>query len=152
MKTKIIWVITGVLVAVILVVFLSPRKKNDQEALTQPVPAPGNEGVEETVVNTDGGDVEEGSAREIVVEGSEYSFSPASISVREGERVKLTFKNTGNLPHSFVIDELGVSTKTISAGQSETVEFIASSDGDIAFFCSVGNHRSLGMEGVLEVR
>ncbi|KKU90785.1 MAG: Plastocyanin, partial [Candidatus Jorgensenbacteria bacterium GW2011_GWA1_48_11] len=46
----------------------------------------------------------------------------------------------------------GIRTKTIQGGQSETVEFTPSEEGTFAFYCSVSNHRLLGMEGSLEVK
>ena len=90
-------------------------------------------------------------AREIVVEGSEFSFSPSSITVNAGEKVKLTFNNVGNFPHNFTVQGLGVATRTIGAGQSDTVEFTVEESGTLTFFCSVGNHRAQGMEGTLAV-
>lgn len=90
--------------------------------------------------------------REIEVSADEYSFSPGAISVKKGEKIRLTFKNTGKLPHNYTIDELGVATKTIGGGQTETIEFTAEKSGTFTYYCGVGNHRSLGMEGKLEVR
>ena len=122
---------------------------------TQQVPAATDSDVEETVVKEDGDAMEEEGAmmeaREIVVEGSEFSFSPASISVKSGEKVKLTFNNVGNFPHNFTLEGLGVATKTIGAGQSDSIEFTVEEGGTYATFCSVGNHRAQGMEGTLDV-
>ena len=152
MRTKILWVLGGVLISAILLIFLFPGKKDNQATLAQPVPAPGAEDVEELIVNTGEEGVEEESVEEIDIEGSEYSFSPASIRVRAGEKVSLTFKNTGSLSHDFVVDELGISTRILSPGQAETIEFVAETDDEVAFYCSIGGHRSLGLEGLLEVK
>ena len=94
---------------------------------------------------------EEAEVKEISVEGDEYSFSPASISVKKGERVRLTFKNVGKFPHNLTIDELEVETKTISGGSQDVVEFVADEQMELEFYCSVGSHRSQGMEGSLTV-
>ena len=88
---------------------------------------------------------------EINVSGSEFSFSPAGINVKAGERVKITFRNIGQAPHNLVLEGLGITTKTINGGQTDTVEFTAPSAGTHAFFCSVPGHRSAGMEGSLKV-
>lgn len=96
--------------------------------------------------------VTEGEVREIMVEGDEYSFSPEMIELVAGETVKITFKNTGNLPHNLVITELGVSTKTIPGGAEDSVTVTADKTGMYTFFCSVGNHRQLGMEGKVEIK
>lgn len=96
--------------------------------------------------------VTEGEVREIMVEGDEYSFSPTTFELVAGETVKITFKNTGKLPHNLTITELGISTKTIGGGQTDSVTVTADKTGMYSFFCSVGNHRQLGMEGSLEIK
>lgn len=69
-----------------------------------------------------------------------------------GEKVKLIFRDTGKMKHNLVIDELEVSTKTVGAGKEDTVIFTASKAGDFEFYCSVGNHRQLGMEGRVTIK
>ncbi|MBI4057763.1 hypothetical protein HY405_00355, partial [Candidatus Microgenomates bacterium] len=61
-------------------------------------------------------------------------------------------RNTGRLPHNLTIDELVVETDTIPAGKETTVEFAASKGGTFTAYCSVGNHRALGMEVKVEVK
>lgn len=90
-------------------------------------------------------------AKEVTVIGTEFSFSPASINVKAGERVKITFKNTGGAPHNLILEGLGIETKTISGGQTDVVEFTAPSSGTYNFFCSIPGHRASGMEGALKV-
>lgn len=89
--------------------------------------------------------------REIEVSGNEYSFSPASITVQKGEKVRIIFTNKGALPHNLVIDELGISTKTVVSGQSDSIEFVAESGVSLNFYCSIGNHKNLGMQGEIKV-
>lgn len=96
-------------------------------------------------------EVEAPQAREITVSGTEYRFSPGSITVSAGERVKVTFKNTGSILHNFVVKDLGISTKTIGSGQTDTIEFTAPQSGTYTFICSVPGHQVAGMEGSLEV-
>jgi uncharacterized cupredoxin-like copper-binding protein len=50
-----------------------------------------------------------------------------------------------------MIDELGVASKTINSGESDTIEFTAGATGTFSFYCGVENHRDQGMEGTLEV-
>lgn len=95
---------------------------------------------------------ESAPTREIMVSGDEYNFLPASLDIKQGETVKLTFKNVGKLPHNLVITELGVTSKTIAAGKEDSVTFTADKSGTFTTFCSVGNHRQLGMEGTLMVK
>jgi len=90
-------------------------------------------------------------ATEINVVGTEFSFNPASISVKAGEKIKITFRNNGRSPHNLVVEGLNIGTKTISPGQTETIEFTAPSSGTYTFFCSIPGHRAAGMEGSLKV-
>ncbi len=88
---------------------------------------------------------------EVVIEGSSYSFSPSSFTVKAGEKVKLTFKNIDGF-HDLVFETLDIGTKQIKAGQSETLEFTApETKGSYVFYCSVGNHRDMGMVGKMIV-
>jgi len=89
------------------------------------------------------------SETEIAVEGNEFKFTPSSITVKQGEKVKLTFKNAGKYPHNFVIADLDVSTETIQPGEETTVEFTPEKTGEFRFICSVGDHEEQGMRGSL---
>lgn len=89
--------------------------------------------------------------REIAVSGTEYSFSPSSITLSAGERVKITFRNDGRIVHNFVIRDLGISTKTIGPGQTDSFEFTAPVSGSYTFTCSVPGHATAGMAGDLIV-
>jgi len=149
--------LVGILAASLLLIliisffFMSQKKrKSDTGSTTNPtlqVPATPGSGVEETVVNGN----ENNEVKEVLVEGQEYSYSPSAIAVKKGEKVLLTFKNTGKLAHNLTIDSLGVTTRTIPGGQSDSVEFTAGESGTFSFFCSIGNHKSMGMEGEMKV-
>lgn len=88
---------------------------------------------------------------EITVTGNEYSYNPASITVKRGERIKLTFINAGTIVHNLVIDELNVKTKMIEPGKSNTIEFTVEGNSTLVFYCSIGNHKALGMKGELKI-
>lgn len=90
-------------------------------------------------------------AKEVDVEGSEFKFSPSTITLKKGEPVRLVFKNTGKMPHDFVVDELSLRTKRITNGETDTVEFTPDKAGTFEFYCSVGKHRQMGMKGMLTV-
>jgi len=91
------------------------------------------------------------AVKEFTISGTEFSLNPASINVKAGDRVKIIFKNIGRAPHNWTIEGLGVSTKTIGGGQTDTIEFTASASGTYSIFCSVPGHRAAGMEGQLIV-
>ncbi|WKZ25676.1 MAG: cupredoxin domain-containing protein [bacterium] len=87
----------------------------------------------------------------ITVEGGSTYFKPNVIRVKQGQLVKIEFKNVeGN--HNFVLDEFDIETKEIGPNQiTEGIEFIADKVGEFEFYCSVSNHRQLGMVGKLIV-
>jgi plastocyanin len=84
------------------------------------------------------------------VKGLNYSFDVKEIRVKLKDKVRINFTNTEGF-HDFKIDELGVSTKVIKAGEMESVEFIANKVGVFDYFCSVGQHRANGMWGKIIV-
>jgi nitrosocyanin len=85
------------------------------------------------------------------VSGTGFQFNPKLITVQKGDTVKIVFNNTGG-QHDFVIDEFNVRTPVINAGATSTVQFVADKTGSFEYYCSVGNHRQLGMEGTLVVQ
>jgi plastocyanin len=71
--------------------------------------------------------------------------------VKKGDKVKITFQNSvGN--HDFVLDAFNIKTAVLGSGKSETVEFTADKTGQFEYYCSVGNHRQMGMTGTLVVQ
>lgn len=86
---------------------------------------------------------------EVVVVANEFSFTPSIIDVKVGERVRLIFRNQGEDMHNMKIDGLGLSTKTISGGQVDVIDFTAPATGIYDFICSVADHRLKGMRGQL---
>jgi len=92
----------------------------------------------------------ESAVKEFTVEGSNFKFTPKALTVKEGDSVKIIFKNVEGL-HDFVIDELNVATKQIKGEEEETIEFIASKAGTYEYYCSIGKHREMGMKGTLTV-
>ena len=90
------------------------------------------------------------SSSELTVVGSNYKFDPATITVKKGEMVKITFKSMGGI-HDLVVDGYNVRTKTIGSGEQDSLEFTADKVGSFEYYCSVGNHRAMGMKGMLIV-
>jgi len=91
--------------------------------------------------------------REFYIDGlDDFSFSVPVLGVDQGDVVRVTFTNVGQMPHDFVIEGLGVATPILDYGESATVEFTASEVGEFEYYCSVGEHRERGMVGTLIVR
>ncbi|MBP9763042.1 cupredoxin domain-containing protein [Patescibacteria group bacterium] len=91
------------------------------------------------------------AAVEIRVDGSNFLFAPSSFTVKKGQKVRLTFKNTGGL-HDLVIDEFNVATNDLASGEQQTVEFTPDRTGSFEYYCAVGNHRAMGMKGTMIVQ
>lgn len=89
--------------------------------------------------------------KEITVSGDDYSFSPAALNLKAGENVRLNFKNEGKVVHNWVIENGGVSSQTISPGETDTVDFAAPKSGKYTVYCSVPGHKERGMVGELTV-
>lgn len=89
-------------------------------------------------------------AKEIVVVGSNYTFSPNKITIKKGEKTRIVFKNSDGT-HDFRIDELNIAIPTIGSGAEDFVEFTPDKTGSFEFYCSIGNHRAMGMKGTIVV-
>lgn len=90
------------------------------------------------------------ATREFTIEGSSFKYSVTEMRVKLGETIRVTFKNIEG-KHDWKIDEFNVATKIIDAGEEDTIEFIADKTGTFEYYCSVGQHRELGMVGTLIV-
>ncbi|HEU0294793.1 MAG TPA: cupredoxin domain-containing protein [Anaerolineales bacterium] len=111
---------------------------------------------------------------EITLDATDFSYSPASVTVPVGEPVVLTLKNSGAVEHDFVIEKIDVKAVLkkdsgseahhahgeelnvdlhISAqpGDTSVLEFTVSEPGAYTFFCSVAGHKEAGMLGELVV-
>lgn len=145
-------VLVAIAVVLLLVVggwyLIRPKTSTDSSTLTVPTQAPATESAVPQA--SEGAMTNE--VKEIKVSGTDYAFSPASLSVKKGEKVKIVFQNDGKFPHNLVIDELKVTTKTINVGQTDTVEFTADKAGSYSMYCSVDAHRQKGMEGTVSVQ
>lgn len=85
------------------------------------------------------------------VTASNFKFSPTTMTVNKGDRVRITLKNTEGT-HDLRIDEFSVNTGILNASQEKAIEFVADKAGSFEYYCSVGSHRQMGMKGTLTVR
>ena len=92
-----------------------------------------------------------GTTKSFTVTGSNFAFAPSTLSVKKGDTVKITFKMASGTSHDFVIDAFNVRTNRLEAGDSQTVTFVADKTGSFEYYCSVGQHRAMGMKGTLTV-
>ena len=100
---------------------------------------------------------------EMMVEGEEavdytldlasFSFSPNILNAEPGQTLRVKLVNVSGF-HDFVIDELGVASTQLEEGKEEIIEIevpMSAAGQSYEFYCSVGNHRAMGMVGTLEV-
>jgi nitrite reductase (NO-forming) len=83
--------------------------------------------------------------------GGNFYFTPNKLTVNKGDKVTIIFTSNGGI-HDFVIDEFNAKTNIVNTGKSATVSFVADKAGTFQFYCSVGQHRQLGMVGTLIVQ
>lgn len=131
MKKFLLIAVSGLLLAGY---FLLPQKKEEVKETKKET----TEAVQTQVV----------ADRTVEIKGLNFSYDLKEIKVKKGEKVAIQFTNTEGF-HDFVIDELNVRTQKISEGKSETVLIPTDKTGVYAYYCSVGQHRKMGMEGKL---
>ncbi|GIW57417.1 MAG: hypothetical protein KatS3mg083_362 [Candidatus Dojkabacteria bacterium] len=153
--------IKSIIIILIVIVFLSslfllltnnatntPNSgSKNQQAITTPTPTSINPTSEESLPSAN---KEEVSTKEFTLTASNFRYDVKEIRVRQGDTVKVTLKIAEGF-HDFVLDDYNVRTKQLSAGQEDTIEFVAAKKGEFEYYCSIGNHRQMGMVGKLIV-
>jgi cytochrome c oxidase subunit II len=76
-----------------------------------------------------------GDVRTIDVTASRFKFEPATISVAQGDSVRLRLHSVDR-SHAFAIKAFRVKTVIPKGGETVTVEFVADQAGTFAFTCS----------------
>lgn len=137
-----------VLGAVVLVVLVGGGYYFFTQSNTQMTPK--NEESSERQITAPTAAMEKGSVSEFTIKGSNFVFAPNIMKVKKGDTVKITFTNAGGF-HDFALDAFNVKTKQLKDGESETVEFVADKAGSFEYYCSIGQHRQMGMKGTLTV-
>lgn len=92
----------------------------------------------------------ESNVKSFTIEASNFKFSLPEIKVKKGDIVKIHVVNKGGY-HDWVLDEFNAKTPRIQADQTADVEFTANKAGTFEYYCSVANHRQMGMKGNLIV-
>lgn len=85
----------------------------------------------------------------------DFSFSFNQIDATPGQTIVVNVTNS-NGEHDFVIDEFGVNTGLMTSGQIQTVTFKIPDNAPLGttyeFYCSVNDHRAMGMSGFIVVK
>ncbi|HLD12782.1 MAG TPA: cupredoxin domain-containing protein [Candidatus Nanoarchaeia archaeon] len=138
----------------IMLVFLGACASSSQEVTTIPT---GN-----TPVNADANNNEQvpsvvdapqevvSEVKEFKIIATDFSFSPDTIRVQEGDKVRLVITSDDG-EHGLAVREFGVNIK-VAEGETGSAEFVADKKGMFTFYCSVycgAGHKE--MTGVLIV-
>ena len=87
---------------------------------------------------------------ELSIKAFAWAFQPDTITVKKGDRVRLSITST-DVAHGFALPDFGVH-QDLESGKTSVIEFTADKQGRFSFFCSVfcgDGHR--GMKGLLIV-
>lgn len=145
----------GIFIAVILLIIiiagvLALTRGSENKTANQNTNSFVNSANTNTRLNANTDSQSEDAVRIFNITGESYAFSVKEIRVKKGDLVRINFSSNGGM-HDWNIDEFNASTILVDDGDSDFVEFTASKTGTFEYYCSVENHRSMGMVGKLIV-
>lgn len=73
--------------------------------------------------------------KEFTITAKSWEFSPGTITVNKGDKVRLKITST-DVTHSFLLVDYSINTK-LEPGQTQIVEFTADKAGSFSFRCGV---------------
>jgi FtsP/CotA-like multicopper oxidase with cupredoxin domain len=97
-----------------------------------------------------GGGTQVAAAAPVSVTLADMTINPDGLEAVTGD-VTFTVTNEGPSQHDLTIEELGVATPAMNAGDTATLELGELTAGEYTVFCSIPGHRQSGMEGTLTV-
>ena len=83
-----------------------------------------------------------GSVKEFNAVIQNYRYSPESINVNFGDRVRINIKNNDGVTHGISLPVFGVNTG-VGPGQTTTIQFVANARGNPETFCSTDHGEKL---------
>jgi uncharacterized cupredoxin-like copper-binding protein len=95
-----------------------------------------------------------GGGESVQVSLKDYSIDPADPSVEAGT-VTFDVSNDGEVTHTIEVegpDDEAELEPELAPGDSGTLEVDLSKPGTYEWYCPIGNHRELGMEGEITVQ
>jgi len=90
------------------------------------------------------------SAATIVVDIKEFSITMSPSAVRPGD-VTFEIRNSGAVPHDFVITKLDIHSSLLNSGASETIVAKNVVAGTYEVICTVAGHADAGMKATFTV-
>lgn len=126
------------------------------EETTDEDTSPEENETEESETDTEEADEEQSDeVRQVEITGfADNSYDTDEVEVEAGETVEFVYNHEGG-QHDLVLERDGErvdGTEVLSAsGESDSFTYTFEEEDDYEFFCSVGAHRSQGMEGTVTV-
>jgi len=90
------------------------------------------------------------AANQVTIEAVDIAWNPSELTIPADTDVTVRVPNVGALPHTFVIEELGIKL-VMNAGETQEVVINAPA-GTYDMICDVPGHAALGMVGTLTVQ
>lgn len=88
------------------------------------------------------------------VTATDFKLNPANPRISKPGRVEFKVDNDGQAPHTIEVEGPSGEQElrpVLDPGQSGTLEVNLDKPGKFEWYCPVGNHRDLGMKGVITV-
>ena len=124
------------LVALSLLLIGCVQQNPVPQTAPEPIPEPVVEVVQPESEPTPEPEVEEGpQTREFSVEAKQWEFNPSTITVNQGDTVKLTIKSL-DVTHGLAIPTYGIDER-LEPGETVEIEFVADKTGEFPFYCAV---------------
>jgi uncharacterized cupredoxin-like copper-binding protein len=96
-----------------------------------------------------------GGTPQVTIKGTDaLRFDPATITVKTGQPLQVTFQNSGQILHDFTVQD-GLAQPvalTEESGKSGTATMTFDKPGTYKFFCSQPGHEAAGMLGTITVQ
>lgn len=128
-KNTLIAIAVVIVLLVGAVFFIGQKKTTQAPAPETSTEAKPTQSMEKTTTDSNA------PVKEISVTAKQFAFSPDTIKVKQGDKVRLKIKSV-DVAHGVGIPDFNVSVD-LAPGKEETVEFVADKKGEFTFFCSV---------------
>ena len=96
------------------------------------------------------GGAEDLAGEKIPVVGKEFSYDPATLTLKAGQPFLIVLKNTGSIEHDITVDDAKFKLTVPGNNTGEKV-LKAQKPGTYQMYCSVAGHKDAGMKGQLVV-
>lgn len=100
-----------------------------------------------------GGGAAPGGGQAITVQGTDYKFDAADVTVKANQPVQIAFRNTSGQVHDWTVQGLDQNVVALAQpGQTANVQFTPTKTGTFKVVCAQPGHEQLGMVGQLIVQ